>query len=71
MYVEFTMQSLGIEICDDCKKEIPKGENINMVVYENKEPYGRIDDKCLELLKKKCNSQKHLSRCCGGGAIIR
>ena len=59
MHIIYKIQSLGVEICDDCKREIPRGGNINVVVYEDKEPYGRIDDKCLRLLKKKkCNSQK-------------
>ena len=55
MHIEYKMQSSGVgEICSDCKKEIPGGENINMILYENGEPYGRIDDKCLERLKDEC-----------------
>lgn len=60
MHIELKMQSLGMdgEICDDCKKKIPRGENINMVVYEDGKPYGRLDDKCVEKLKQKCKRAK-------------
>ena len=60
MHVEFKIQSFGVEICDDCKKRISRGDSINFVVYENGKSYGRIDDKCLKLLKKKCIRQKQL-----------
>lgn len=51
------MQSLGKgEKCDDCGKKIARSETINVVIYEDEKPYGRICSKCLELLKEKCNS---------------
>ena len=53
MHTEIILQSLGLgESCDECKKEIRRGGNINMVVYEDGKPYGRIDDECLKLLKR-------------------